>query len=57
MTQLPTQPPKTPVSRRILQWAAVVPALFSTRVREWLVSSVQADREQRVAYQRYLNRK
>jgi len=51
------QEPKVAISRRILQWLAVIPALLIPSVREWFVRTVQEDRDQRVTYQRYLNRK
>jgi hypothetical protein len=57
MIDLPRQPTKIPLSRRILQWLALVPALFILPVRDWLVKSVREDRELKINYQRYLNRR
>jgi hypothetical protein len=49
--------PKFSFGHRALQWLAVIPSIFSLRVRHWLLSSLQEDRKIRLDYQRYLNRK
>jgi hypothetical protein len=49
--------PKFSFGHRALQWLALIPAIFSLRVRHWLLNSLQADRKLRLDYQRYLNRK
>ncbi len=49
--------PKFSLTRRAGQWLALIPSIFSLRVRRWLVESLEADRKLRMDYQRYLNRK